>query len=89
MCPLSRLPNGRGVTALLDGEQVLVRRGDDGSLRAASNQPGEALEHDVRVRHGIVEVALPGIRVTELGCHDAPLQEKVPAAGAGAAMLGA
>lgn len=58
VCPLSRLPVGRGVTALLDGEQVLVRRAQDGTLRADSVQLGDEREHDVRVQQGIVEVAL-------------------------------
>lgn len=63
VCPLSRLPVGGSVTALLGGAQVRVRRAQDGTVQAGSTQPGELLEHDVRVQHGIVEVALPGSRV--------------------------
>jgi len=37
VCPLSRLPVGRGVAALLDGEQIALFRTADGALYALSN----------------------------------------------------
>lgn len=37
VCPLSRLPVGRGVAALLDDEQVALFRTADGDLHALSN----------------------------------------------------
>ena len=100
ICPLARLPLERGVTALVDGEQVAVFRTADG-LHALSNldpfsgamvlargivgsrgdrptvaspvfkqvfdlETGQCLDdpavrlavHDVRVRDGVVEVAV-------------------------------
>lgn len=101
ICPMQRLPEERGVAALLDGEQVAVFRVDGDRLHAVSNQDpfsgsmvlsrgivgsrgerstvasplhkqvfdletGQCLDdpavtlrvHRVRVRGGIVEVAL-------------------------------
>lgn len=37
VCPLSRLPVGRGVAALLDAEQVALFRTSEGRLHALSN----------------------------------------------------
>ena len=37
ICPVSRLPEGRGVAALVDGEQVALFRTPGGGLHALSN----------------------------------------------------
>lgn len=61
VCPVSRLSVGGGLTALLDGQPVRVRRAADGSLHAVSGHPGAVRRHAVRVQHGVVEVALRGL----------------------------
>lgn len=61
VCQLSRLSAGGGFTAVLDGEPLVVRRAVDGTLHAVSGAPGTARVHDVRIQHGIVEVALHGL----------------------------
>ena len=55
VCPVGRLPVGRMVTALLDGVQVVVRRGEDGTVRAVATCGGV---HGVRIQNGVVEVSL-------------------------------
>lgn len=54
VCPVARLPPGQQVAVLLGGVRVLVRSGPDGL--SASSQDGAA--YDVRVEHGVIEVAL-------------------------------
>lgn len=52
VCALSRLLRGRGVAALVGGEQVAVFRLDDGSVHAVSNI--DPFSHAAVIARGIV-----------------------------------